>query len=204
MRSQVQEGRQNRGALPRYPPRRRKAVRCQLRPWISIGVCGWQRTSHQGVSLATHAWRMQSTEQWLIGDRWDDNLLDMCIGEKRTLTIPPEFGYGDRNMGPIPAGSTLSAYLSVLQPRIRCANTHIQSSRPSSSVSLASQSQRRSLRRLPALLPPPLPKRPLPLQQKLLLVLKRQSQVSLQMPPRLRRLSFPILMEMDRSTTSCK
>lgn len=40
--------------------------------------------------------------------RWDDNLLDMCIGEKRTLTIPPEFGYGDRNMGPIPAKSTLS------------------------------------------------------------------------------------------------
>jgi len=38
---------------------------------------------------------------------WDDNLIDMCIGEKRTLTIPPAFGYGDRNMGPIPAGSTL-------------------------------------------------------------------------------------------------
>ncbi|CAL3970067.1 hypothetical protein PZA11_006367 [Diplocarpon coronariae] len=38
---------------------------------------------------------------------WDDNLLDMCIGEKRTLTIPPEFGYGSRDMGPIPAGSTL-------------------------------------------------------------------------------------------------
>jgi len=38
---------------------------------------------------------------------WDDNLIDMCIGEKRTLTIPPEFGYGQRAMGPIPAGSTL-------------------------------------------------------------------------------------------------
>lgn len=39
--------------------------------------------------------------------RWDQGLLDMCIGEKRTLTIPPEFGYGNRGVGPIPAGSTL-------------------------------------------------------------------------------------------------
>ncbi|KAK3940037.1 ppiase fkr-5 [Diplogelasinospora grovesii] len=38
---------------------------------------------------------------------WDEGLLDMCIGEKRTLTVPPNYGYGQRAMGPIPAGSTL-------------------------------------------------------------------------------------------------
>ncbi|KAK4108364.1 hypothetical protein N656DRAFT_718414 [Canariomyces notabilis] len=38
---------------------------------------------------------------------WDEGLLDMCIGEKRTLTIAPSYGYGERAVGPIPAGSTL-------------------------------------------------------------------------------------------------
>ncbi|EXJ65069.1 FK506-binding protein 2 [Cladophialophora yegresii CBS 114405] len=38
---------------------------------------------------------------------WDEGLLDMCIGEKRKLTIAPELGYGDRGVGPIPGGSTL-------------------------------------------------------------------------------------------------
>ncbi|KAL4804574.1 hypothetical protein BDV18DRAFT_161669 [Aspergillus unguis] len=38
---------------------------------------------------------------------WDEGLLDMCVGEKRKLTIPPEYGYGDRGIGPIPGGSTL-------------------------------------------------------------------------------------------------
>ncbi|XWW92506.1 hypothetical protein V2A60_000429 [Cordyceps javanica] len=40
---------------------------------------------------------------------WDEGLLDMCIGEKRTLTIPPEYGYGDRGIGPIPGGATLTS-----------------------------------------------------------------------------------------------
>lgn len=43
----------------------------------------------------------------VVSSRWDQGLLDMCIGEKRTLTIPPEYGYGDRGIGPIPGGATL-------------------------------------------------------------------------------------------------
>ncbi|USP74868.1 hypothetical protein yc1106_02142 [Curvularia clavata] len=39
---------------------------------------------------------------------WDQGLLDMCIGEGRKLTIPPELAYGDHGIdGVIPAASTL-------------------------------------------------------------------------------------------------
>lgn len=38
---------------------------------------------------------------------WDEGLVGMKIGEKKTLTIPPEKAYGSRQVGPIPANSTL-------------------------------------------------------------------------------------------------
>ncbi|XP_070563147.1 peptidyl-prolyl cis-trans isomerase FKBP2-like [Ptychodera flava] len=39
---------------------------------------------------------------------WDLGIKGMCIGEKRTLTIPSEKGYGDRGSPPkIPGGATL-------------------------------------------------------------------------------------------------
>ncbi|KAF2856951.1 hypothetical protein T440DRAFT_383157 [Plenodomus tracheiphilus IPT5] len=38
---------------------------------------------------------------------WDQGLLDMCPGEKRKLTIQPEWAYGTRGAGPIPANSVL-------------------------------------------------------------------------------------------------
>jgi FK506-binding protein 2 len=30
---------------------------------------------------------------------WDQGLLDMCVSEKRKLTIPPDLGYGKRSTG---------------------------------------------------------------------------------------------------------
>ncbi|KAH8254211.1 hypothetical protein KR032_008874 [Drosophila birchii] len=39
---------------------------------------------------------------------WDQGLLDMCVGEKRKLTIPPHLGYGDQGAGNvIPPKATL-------------------------------------------------------------------------------------------------
>jgi peptidylprolyl isomerase len=38
---------------------------------------------------------------------WDEAILDMNVGSKRTLIIPPDLGYGGRGAGAIPPNSTL-------------------------------------------------------------------------------------------------
>ncbi|KAI0277412.1 hypothetical protein BGY98DRAFT_886684, partial [Russula aff. rugulosa BPL654] len=39
---------------------------------------------------------------------WDEGLVGMCVGEKRTLTIPPDMAYGQRGFGSvIPPNSAL-------------------------------------------------------------------------------------------------
>ena len=41
-------------------------------------------------------------------DGWEQGLIGICVGEKRTLIIPPDLGYGKRGNGnTIPGGATL-------------------------------------------------------------------------------------------------
>ncbi|KAG0075476.1 Peptidyl-prolyl cis-trans isomerase fpr2 [Podila epicladia] len=47
---------------------------------------------------------------------WDQGLNDMCVGEKRILTIPANMGYGSRAMGSaIPANSALVFDVELLR-----------------------------------------------------------------------------------------
>jgi FKBP-type peptidyl-prolyl cis-trans isomerase len=47
-------------------------------------------------------------------DGWVDGLVGQPVGSKVLLVVPPEAGYGDRAMGPIPAGSTLVFAVDVI------------------------------------------------------------------------------------------
>lgn len=47
-------------------------------------------------------------------DGWVDGIVGQPVGSKLLLVVPPESGYGNRAMGPIPAGSTLVFAVDVI------------------------------------------------------------------------------------------
>jgi FKBP-type peptidyl-prolyl cis-trans isomerase len=46
---------------------------------------------------------------------WDQGLLDMCIGEARKLTIPPELGYGESGAGGVIGPGAVLGEFAVLK-----------------------------------------------------------------------------------------
>jgi len=50
-------------------------------------------------------------------DGWVDGIVGQPVGSKLLLSVPPEAGYGQRSMGPIPGGSTLVFVVDVLEAK---------------------------------------------------------------------------------------
>ena len=46
---------------------------------------------------------------------WDQAFATMKVGDRATITIPPELGYGSRQMGKIPPNSTLLFNVELLE-----------------------------------------------------------------------------------------
>ena len=46
---------------------------------------------------------------------WDQAFATMKVGDRATITVPPELGYGSRNMGKIPPNSTLIFDVELLE-----------------------------------------------------------------------------------------
>ena len=46
---------------------------------------------------------------------WEQGLIGMKVGGQRILVIPPEMGYGNQSVGPIPANSVLVFSIELLE-----------------------------------------------------------------------------------------
>ena len=82
---------------------------------LSVHYTGWLTN---GTKFDSSRDRNEAFEFRLGAGRvirgWDQGMVGMQVGGKRKLTIPPEYGYGSRGVGPIPGNSTLVFEVELL------------------------------------------------------------------------------------------
>ena len=46
---------------------------------------------------------------------WNEGLVGMCVGERRTLTVPAFMGYGSKRHGEVPPNSALQYFIELVE-----------------------------------------------------------------------------------------
>ena len=94
---------------------------------VSVHYTGWiydeRKPDKHGEKFDSSVDRGESFS-FNLGDKqvirgWDEGVVGMKVGGKRTLMIPAEYGYGNRGVGPIPAGSSLVFDVELLDVKPR-------------------------------------------------------------------------------------
>ncbi|HEV2601403.1 MAG TPA: FKBP-type peptidyl-prolyl cis-trans isomerase [Candidatus Babeliales bacterium] len=86
---------------------------------VTVHYTGWlDKNGEKGAKFDSSVDRGMPF-QFVIGAHqviagWDEGVMGMKVGEERRLIIPANLGYGNRNMGSIPAGSTLIFDVTLL------------------------------------------------------------------------------------------
>ena len=85
---------------------------------ITVNYHGWlwdgptfDSSFQRGEPIEFPIARGQLIEGWVAG------LVGQPVGSKVLLVVPPEAGYGNRPVGPIPAGSTLVFVVDILDAK---------------------------------------------------------------------------------------
>jgi peptidylprolyl isomerase len=74
---------------------------------VSVHYTGWLTDGTKFDSSRGGSPLPFSIDQGQVIKGWDEGIGAMKVGEKRTLVIPPDLGYGAAGSGPIPPNATL-------------------------------------------------------------------------------------------------
>lgn len=88
---------------------------CPSNGRVKVHYTGWLTDSTRFDSSRDRGQPLEfSLGAGMVIKGWDEGIAGMKVGEVRKLIIPPEFGYGNRAIGPIPANSTLIFEVELL------------------------------------------------------------------------------------------